>query len=126
MFGKLFCKSAFEKKASIIVFDKLLCKTDVKKNRFFKAGFCSFLFLAFFTQNCEKKLKLNVYQTQKSSQLFLIPVFFRITSVPNQGLTFFCALLWFCLLLFTEISVIWVGVSDLDFIVQFLFLGLFR
>ena len=43
MFGKHFCKSAFEKKSSIIVFDKLLCKTGVKKT-----GFCSFVFLAFF------------------------------------------------------------------------------
>ena len=30
------------------MFDKLLCKTDMKKKWFFKVRFCSFVFLAFF------------------------------------------------------------------------------
>ena len=50
MLVNFFVKVFLKEKNSIIVFDKLLCKTDVKKNRFFKARFCSFVFLAFFHQ----------------------------------------------------------------------------
>ena len=77
MFGKLFCQSAFEKKNSIIVFDKLLYKTDVKKNWFFKIRFCSFVFLAFLTQNCEKKTEAECLPNIKKLAAFFYSHFFQ-------------------------------------------------
>jgi len=57
VFGKLFCKSAFEKKkkSSIIMFGKLLCKTDVKKKPIFQSWVLQLLVFGFFSSKTVKK-----------------------------------------------------------------------
>ena len=65
-----FVKVLLKKKSSIIVFGKLLCKTDVKKSRFFKAGFCSFLFLAFFHPKLWKKSWSWMFTKHKKAPSF--------------------------------------------------------
>jgi len=55
VFGKLFCKVLLKKKKNnIIVFDKLLCKIDVKKAGFSKLGFALCVF-GFFSSKTVKQ-----------------------------------------------------------------------